>query len=279
MRTILIPTDFSKCALNAAKYAVELAGITKSKIVLYNSYFYSTALGRPEAYFDTLQLEAVKENAIKMLEDLATVQLGLPSTGLEYELDHSMSIGNLTSEVNEMCEKHHVGLIIMGTHGATGVIQKMLIGSNAASMISSAKCPVMIIPENSKFTVLSKIVFTTSLEEIKDEKLFEPLSEMSWLMEPEINFLIVVKSADELPSDDQLDQYLKLHSYFSHTNHRLHTVIDHDTLRGINNFILETTPDLLVTIPRKQNFFEQLFGTSISKELAYEAIVPMLCLK
>ncbi|HMP30835.1 MAG TPA: universal stress protein [Saprospiraceae bacterium] len=279
MRTILIPTDFSKCALNAANYAIELAKITNSKLVLYHSYFYSTPLGRPEAFFDANQLEDVKINAFKMLEELANDQLKLPTMDIEYVLDHSMSIGNLASEVNEMCSKHQVDLIVMGTHGATGMIQKVLIGSNAASMIASAHHPVMIIPEKWKFSKLYKIVFATSLDEIKDEKLLEPLTELSWLIAPEIKFLVVVKSDDDLPSDEQMEQYLKLHAYFNHATHRLHTIVDHDTLRGINNYILEDTPDLVVTIPRKQSFFQQLFGESISKELAYESLVPILCLK
>jgi hypothetical protein len=99
------------------------------------------------------------------------------------------------------------------------------------------------------------------------------------LIEPEINFLIVVKSSDELPSQEQLDQYIKFQGLFDHVNHRLNTVVDPDVLNGINNFILDTNPDIMVTIPKKYGFIEQFFHKSISKELVYEALVPILCLK
>lgn len=278
MRTILIPTDFSPCALNACKYAVELAEITKSKLVFYNSYFYTTPLARPEAYFDTLQLENVKEEADRQLNDLVKTLL-LKEKDIEFELDHSMSIGNISGEINAAVEKYRASLIVMGTHGVSGTIQKVFIGSNAATMVAESKIPVIVVPEKSKFNVFKKITFATTLEEINDVKLLEPLSELSWLIEPEINFLIVVKSADELPTDEQLEQYMKYHGLFDHVNHRLYTVVDPDVLNGINNFILETNPDLMVTIPKKHGLIGQFFHTSISKELVYEALVPILCLK
>ncbi|MBA3705480.1 MAG: universal stress protein, partial [Bacteroidetes bacterium] len=38
MKTILVPTDFSEIACNAINYAVEIAKLTKAKLILFNVY-------------------------------------------------------------------------------------------------------------------------------------------------------------------------------------------------------------------------------------------------
>jgi len=38
MKTILVPTDFSKIARNAIDYAVEIAKLTKAKLILFHVY-------------------------------------------------------------------------------------------------------------------------------------------------------------------------------------------------------------------------------------------------
>ena len=39
MKTILVPTDFSNISKNAINYAVELAKLTKSKIILFHAFY------------------------------------------------------------------------------------------------------------------------------------------------------------------------------------------------------------------------------------------------
>jgi nucleotide-binding universal stress UspA family protein len=38
MKTLLVPTDFSAIAQNAIDYAIEIATLTKSKIILFHAY-------------------------------------------------------------------------------------------------------------------------------------------------------------------------------------------------------------------------------------------------
>jgi nucleotide-binding universal stress UspA family protein len=279
MRTILIPTDFSDCAINATNYAVEIAKVTKSKIVLYNSFYYVAPLSRPEAFFDTIALETIREDSLSRLKTFVEETLKLNERGVDFDIDQSVSIGNLSSEVNTMIDKHSAELVVIGTHGMTGAFQKFFIGSNAASMIEDSKVPVLVVPHKYKFSPLSKIVFASSFGEIKDTSILESISELSWLLSPQIIFLTVVKSESDLPTDHQMEEYLKLNSLFNHVNHRLETVVNHHVIDGINNYILDNKPDLLVTIPGKHNFIEQIFSKSVSQELVYEALLPILCLK
>ncbi|MCK5448496.1 MAG: universal stress protein, partial [Gemmatimonadetes bacterium] len=49
-------------------------------------------------------------------------------------------------------EKHGVDLIVIGTHGRTGV-PRLLIGSVAERVVRHASCPVLVVPHGKQLPV------------------------------------------------------------------------------------------------------------------------------
>lgn len=45
MKTILVPTDFSECADNALEFAISVAKINDSEIIVLSSYYISSSGG------------------------------------------------------------------------------------------------------------------------------------------------------------------------------------------------------------------------------------------
>jgi len=136
---ILIPIDGSKCSLNAAKRGIELAkelsaGVTLLYVVDMTSTIDSAAVG---AIIDK-NIEAVfEEEADKLLEEAMKKYPYNKTTKLIEE-------GIAKEAINSIAEQRKADLIVMGTHGRTG-LDHLFMGSVAEYVIRHSKIPVMVV--------------------------------------------------------------------------------------------------------------------------------------
>jgi nucleotide-binding universal stress UspA family protein len=136
---ILVPTDFSEYADYALDYAIELAKVLQAHLtVLYVFHLSPLALGEapPAVLADTL--EAMETNAQQQTQiALARVQ----QAGLQGEI--AIVEGTPFQTIIETAESRDVDLIVMGTHGRTGLTHA-LMGSVAEKVVRLAPCPVLV---------------------------------------------------------------------------------------------------------------------------------------
>jgi len=139
---ILLTTDFSPASEEAVGKAGELARATGARLTVLHVHRHAPAA--PEAvipaekYVTSADLDAeVRQN----LEDLRRTMLqGVESVS-------AVSVENVSAPlaICDYAEKHGVDLIVIGTHGRTGV-PRLLIGSVAEKVVRHSKCPVMVVP-------------------------------------------------------------------------------------------------------------------------------------
>jgi nucleotide-binding universal stress UspA family protein len=140
MKTILVPTDFSKSAENALNYAVLIAQKENAKIILLNAYdilITSPVLVSPEIIMEEIRI--LENNSKKQLQLLSKKIIEVKKIKCETICKHGF-----TSEVIlEISEKIKPDLIIMGTKGASG-IKAVIRGSNTARVIENTNCPTIV---------------------------------------------------------------------------------------------------------------------------------------
>lgn len=138
VRTVLVPTDFSRDARAAAVAAARILGGT-GRIVLVHAchltYDYSV-LGDipPAAFFQRVQ-EAVRKKLEAEARRLAkavgrvdvAVRLGFP---VDVILNEARGVG--------------ADMIAMGTHGRSG-LKRLFLGSTAERVVQHATCPVLTV--------------------------------------------------------------------------------------------------------------------------------------
>lgn len=64
----------------------------------------------------------------------------------QHEITTYMCVGRAQDEILSVAEEYKADLIILGTHGRTG-LDHFISGSVSASVAKRAKCPVLIIPK------------------------------------------------------------------------------------------------------------------------------------
>jgi nucleotide-binding universal stress UspA family protein len=166
---ILVPTDYSASANNAVKYAVQLAKKTNSELLFFNSVYSLINDDKLDASYtkEYLTLKLRAENKIR--EEINKVY---KSVGINPKPDKINFIVKFdTSPVKDLinlAKEHKVDLIIMGTHGASGV-KKILFGSNTSHVISNSTVPVLAIPLRHAYHPIKEIVYATDLANVQKE--------------------------------------------------------------------------------------------------------------
>ena len=140
---ILVPMDFSDESSRAAEYALALAarlGASVELLHVVEDPITSGAWGA-EAYIVNIPglIAQLEEEAKRRL---ASVKAGYDAGGVPIET--RVITGSPARAIVAIAEGEHCGLIVMGTHGRTG-LSHMLMGSVAERVVRTAPCPVLTV--------------------------------------------------------------------------------------------------------------------------------------
>ncbi len=139
---ILVPTDFSKHSQNALAYAIAFAEKFGSELRLLH-VVQDLALFIPDAV-------AVAPSIVPPVEQFtAAARTALERVVKENQLERlnvhaEVREGTAFYEIIRYAQETPINLIVMGTHGHTGLVH-MLLGSVAEKVVRKAPCPVLTV--------------------------------------------------------------------------------------------------------------------------------------
>jgi nucleotide-binding universal stress UspA family protein len=141
IKKILVPVDFTEHSAEALRIAADLARRYEASLDLLH-VVQTMTYALPEGYVvptaDVLDkimtLSQVQLTAAKK----AAIEAGAPS------VETTLLQGGVASGILGFAEEHHVDLIVMGTHGHTGM-KHMLLGSVAEHIVRVAASPVLTV--------------------------------------------------------------------------------------------------------------------------------------
>ncbi len=136
VRKILVPVDGSLLAEVAVYKAVELARDSGAKLLLLRA---AEAHTLPGVDPTDAQVEVVREAE----EYLSGVKARLEEDGFK-ELDTSVWYGAPAPAIIEAARLQHVDLIVMTTHGRSG-LGRLILGSVAESVLRGSETPILLL--------------------------------------------------------------------------------------------------------------------------------------
>jgi nucleotide-binding universal stress UspA family protein len=273
MKTLLVPTDFSKISDNALDYAIEMAKVTHARLILFHAYHVPVVptealMAVPE--FD--QFEKIAVDGLKRLENLIRI-----NHGDNVVTESVCKCGFAVEEITSFVMENKIDLVIMGMHGA-GYLTEKLIGSVTTSLIREASCPVMAIDQHVKFKIPKRITLACDYKHIHKSS-FWLLKEIAAIFDSHIYILNVVKESDATIDLDVAIEGLKLDAAFRQLDHSFHSATSDEVVAGINDYVSSMHMNLLVMVPRQKSFFEKLFSEPTTKQMAFHTHVPLLALR
>jgi len=130
---ILFPTDFSTSSDAALSMVTSLARDTGAMVLIAHVEEPPLAYGGGEMYYGIP--EPATEDLQKMLEEV------VPADS-EIRYEHRLIVGDPASAIVRLAEDENADLIVVGTHGRTG-LKRLLMGSVTEAVVRRAKCPVL----------------------------------------------------------------------------------------------------------------------------------------
>jgi len=182
------------------------------------------------------------------------------------------------SEVSEVAENHSVDLIIMGSHGASG-LSEIFVGSNTEKVVRYSKTPVLVIKQKPEVLDFNTVIFATNFDEenisayIKARQLFDKFGSKVHLLHvnvPGQNF----RSSTEL--EQRAANFLqKADGNLNRINH-IDYVADYSVENGILNFAALVGADLIAMPTHGRKGLAHFFSGSISEDVANHSKLPVM---
>jgi nucleotide-binding universal stress UspA family protein len=273
IKKILVPTDFSACAENAAKFAGKIAEQFNAEVTLYHIYAIPVVdpvvpSGSMELYLKETELAA--HNGLKKAID--KFQKAFPKVTVKGKT----KTGYAVHEIITHAKKSKHDLIVMGTTGASG-FEELLVGSNTASVLEKAECLVLAVPARSKYTDFKHILYTTDLT-MPESRTFSRLVELAKAFGAAITVLHVKNEMDRYfkLSDIRFENYGKMTGY---NKVKYDEITSENVFDAINRYISKGDFDTVAMATHSRGFFDKLFHRSLTKRMAYHTRIPLLSFK
>ncbi|NND52024.1 MAG: universal stress protein [Flavobacteriaceae bacterium] len=273
MKKILVPTDFSEQAENALHVAAQLARKHDAEIYLlhllelplYQVDALSTHSDLPEAvFFMKLAHKRFKEVMAKEFLDGITVH-----ETVEFHQSFSALI--------ETCKKKDIDLIVMGSHGVSG-IKEIFIGSNTEKVVRTSDIPVLVIKNAHDNFEINDFVFASDFKN-DNKDTYKQAAEMAKTFDAKMH-LVMVNTANNFTTTAQakerISNFTKEHGY---DNYSINIYNDESVEQGILNFSQSINADLIGISTHGRQGIAHFFNGSISEDLVNHAKRPVVTFK
>ena len=151
MEKLMVATDSSEYSRSALREAINLAKICSSKL-----YAVSVVKTNPE--FEDLVPQVIEKLEKEARELLESVRNNASREGIDCEIIVNRDEEPYQNIIDE-ATRNHVNMIIMGTHGRTG-LKRLMMGSVTAKVIGHSTCNVLVVPLDAKIECGNILVAT-----------------------------------------------------------------------------------------------------------------------
>src|SRR5689334_16953078 len=130
-QTLLVPHDYSPCADRALALAVDLARTHKARIVLLHVTDLPPGLTADALVSDRATGDMVRVDqyaSAQAMRELESRAAPVRDQGIDVKV--ASALGDIAAEILEVAKDAHADLIVMGTHGRTGLAH-IFLGSMA----------------------------------------------------------------------------------------------------------------------------------------------------
>jgi nucleotide-binding universal stress UspA family protein len=279
MKTILIPVDFSDSASAAIRYAAALATFIKAtKLVLYNTYSIpipGTATTTSDMSFSFVETDSLRKLSEDELAKSKTLAMSLCSP--EIEIETISDYGFVEQQINDTINKTHADIIVMGMEDM-GALEEALAGSTAIHGVHHTQIPVLLVPPDAVWQPVKNIAWACDYKNLNKST---PVWNIKPFLQATQAQLHVVHNdpAHKQSGEAIAENEQQIKEWFTGTDITFALLEEKDLKEAINHYVASNHIDMLIAIPKKHSWLEGLFSTSHTKQLAFSAHVPVLCMQ
>lgn len=264
--TIVLATDFSPAAQNAADYAVHLAAHLNCSLHVLHTYiipFAYTDSPVPLLNIDEMQ-KIAEDSMLAEMDRLKSVHASVPIT-------HAILPGDLMECLAEVIADSKPDLIVMGTSGQGG--KGFFWGSMAINALRDLSTAVLVIPQAVQWRNIAQICLAADYKQPPSITTLKQVQH--WVEDLSAQLAVVYVSKSEAPNIQPPAQFInELEAIPVH----YHSLTGEQIEATVAAFAEQQQVDWLVVLPKKYGFFQNLFHSSRTKLLGQVSKIPILAL-
>ncbi len=282
MSTIIVPSDFSKNATAALRYAIRLSNQMKSNLVVFHCSgisVYALSAASTEEQMALLLKEDEAHKMEKLQEQVSKAYKYLEINKVPATTKCLVEYNPIVVEKTiEVARENNADLIVMGTHGASG-ITKFFFGSNTSIMISKSDIPVLAIPENYKYAPLDNIVFASDLENLGQQ--LQQIIPFAKATKAAIDVLYLDYGIDADNSKiKNAEAILKKMPYKKIKLQQQKATLEASLVNQLKKYISNNKPQCLAMFTRERSLWDRLFlKGSKTADMSTALSIPLLSFK
>ncbi len=270
MKTIVVATDFSPNANQAAHFAIQLAKAQKASLVLLNA-FHSWPTNPAETGGDfPLSAQAMRDESMHALNQLAhelheKYGAALPIRCIVRE-------GYALPVIRQVAQEEKADLLVMSIVGSAPQ-SAQLMGSVATEMVGETTVPLLLIPPLSAYADVKNVVLALDLNTPTDAVVLDTGLRLARQFGCVVNLLCI----NDQPTD------AGLHTKAEHIRHLMgdvpHTMTiqaSDDVYDALLTFAHTNKADLIMMLPQEHNWFRRLFAEGETQRVARLTDIPLL---
>ncbi len=278
MKKIIVPIDFSEHSEYALKTAAKLAKKYDAEVLALHMLEMSDSLlteneNEGEQYRKTVFFLKLAEQKFEAFLEKPYLQ--------DVKLVPIIKHFKVFSEVNDVANKEHADLIVMGSHGTSG-FKEFFVGSNTERVVRNADIPVLVVKHELENINFEKVLFATNFDDeniqpyLKASRLFEKLGSKLTLLYvnlPNEHF----KSSIEIES--KITEFLMTaHGNLDQRDNVAYHA-DYTVEQGILNYADKIKADLIAIPTHGRKGVTHFFAGSIGEDVANHSELPVITFK
>ncbi len=272
MKRILIPVDFSEHSQNALEVGATLANRFGARLILFHM------IGVSGAVFAKSELEEQEEVKyyLKLAREKLASFLDKPYLkGLQIET----IIQNLKdfAEVAAVAGEKQADLIVMGSHGTSGV-SAFFVGSNTEKVVRTSETPVLVIKSKKTDFAVTTLVFASDLQP-QSIPAYKKVEHFAQLFSAELKLVYVNTVGAGFRSNGQIQEYTRRFVTALGKDIPITIYNDYSVELGIYNYAKTVNADMVALPTHGRKGLAHFFWGSIGEHLANTVALPVLTIK
>lgn len=276
LNRILVPTDFSDASEHALRVAADLAKENNAQIVaLHMLDIPETLINKEESqeYGEVMFFMKLANKRFKNFLDKDFLN--------DVEVKEAVQHHQAFSGIIESAKKENSDLIVMGSHGASG-LKELFVGSNTEKVVRTSDIPVLVIKDYETTFSPRKMIFACNfVDDCLDA--FSKANDMANSLNSEIELLYVNTPSENFKSSTDINARVKSFLEKSNVNNAsnipFHVFNDYSVEDGILHFSEENNADLIAIPTHGRKGIAHMLMGSIGEKVANHAARPVMTFK
>jgi len=280
MNTIVVLTDFSLSARNAADFAVNIAAMSGANIILTNAFSERIKTDVDDPSFWPLETALIHDD-----ETLLQLEAGrlkqhagtLLSPAQEPTLSTLSFKGPLKACLTDLRKRYRIDLLVIGA-GMHSDSNARYTPSDIETVQTLAQSPILIVPENYISDGLIKnICFVTDLSK-SDLTLTAYVKRMAVKLKAHLFIGHISKPSFNMDANEEISTaaFMTNLEHLGLDKHEFQNCYQDDIIAGIEEFCDNKRADMLIMVHKKHSSLWTFFHQSITSVIQRHQHIPLL---